>query len=126
MAIILDEVAGLGVRLALDDFGTGYSSLSLLQDLPVHTLKIDRSFVHSIDIGPERRAFVKAIVDLAHALELTVVAEGIDAPAQTVELQRLGCRYGQGFQFSVPLEAHALEALLASRRTLSARRPEAA
>lgn len=126
MAIILDEVAGLGVRLALDDFGTGYSSLSLLQDLPVHTLKIDRSFVHSIDIGPERRAFVKAIVDLAHALELTVVAEGIEAPAQTAELQRLGCRYGQGFEFSVPLEAHALEALLASRRTLSARRPEAA
>jgi len=126
MAIILDEVAGLGVRLALDDFGTGYSSLSLLQDLPVHVLKIDRSFVHSIDIGPERRAFVKAIVDLAHALELTVVAEGIEAPAQTAELQRLGCRYGQGFEFSVPLEAHALEALLASRRTLSARRPEAA
>ena len=126
MAIILDEVAGLGVRLALDDFGTGYSSLSLLQDLPVHTLKIDRSFVHSLDIGPERRAFVKAIVDLAHALELTVVAEGIEAPAQTVELQRLGCRYGQGFEFSVPLEAHALEELLASRRTLSARRPEAA
>src|SRR5207249_4660033 len=82
MIAILDEVADLGVRLALDDFGTGYSSLSLLQNLPVDTLKIDRSFVQSVENGPERRAFVRAIVDLADALGLTVVAEGIEVPAQ--------------------------------------------
>jgi diguanylate cyclase (GGDEF)-like protein/PAS domain S-box-containing protein len=119
MASILEEVTRLGVRLALDDFGTGYSSLSLLQDLPVHTLKIDRSFVHSIDDGPPRRAFVRAIVELADALDLTVVAEGIEAPAQVAELVALGCRFGQGFHFARPLERQALEKLIAGRAATS-------
>ena len=75
---ILEDVTSSGVRLALDDFGTGYSSLSLLQDLPVHTLKVDRSFVQSIEAEGGRAPFVRAIVELAEALELTVVAEGIE------------------------------------------------
>ena len=93
---ILEEVTGSGVRLALDDFGTGYSSLSLLQDLPVHMLKIDRSFVQSIEAEGGRAPFVRAIVDLAHALELAVVAEGIEEVGQIAALRRLGCRLGQG------------------------------
>jgi diguanylate cyclase (GGDEF)-like protein/PAS domain S-box-containing protein len=110
MTSILEDVAALGVRLALDDFGTGYSSLSLLQNLPVHTLKIDRSFVQSVDTE-ERRAFVRAIVDLAEVLNLTVVAEGIEVPAQVTALRQLGCRFGQGFHFAEPLAPRDLEEL---------------
>ena len=75
---LLGEIEAHGVSLALDDFGTGYSSLSLLQDLPVQTLKIDRTFVGAIGTGTERIAFVRAIVDLAEALDLTVIGEGIE------------------------------------------------
>ena len=112
MTSILDEVTSLGVRLALDDFGTGYSSLSLLQDLPVHALKIDRSFVQSIDTGPERAAFVRAIIELADALSLVVVAEGVESGAHVAALRRLGCRLGQGFHFARPLERGELETAL--------------
>jgi len=112
MTSILEEVTGLGVHLALDDFGTGYSSLSLLQNLPVHTLKVDRSFVRSIDTGPERRAFVRAIVDIAEALDLRVVAEGIEVAGQVAELRQLGCRLGQGFYFAHPVASSELEELI--------------
>jgi diguanylate cyclase (GGDEF)-like protein/PAS domain S-box-containing protein len=112
MTAILESVTGTGVRLALDDFGTGYSSLSLLRDLPVRTVKIDRSFVHTIDAGPAQRAFVQAIVDLADALQLTVVAEGIERPIQAAALLRIGCVLGQGFHFARPLPADALGRLL--------------
>jgi len=112
MTAILESVTDTGVRLALDDFGTGYSSLSLLRDLPVRTVKIDRSFVHTIDAGPAQRAFVQAIVDLAEALQLTVVAEGIERPIQAAALLRIGCVLGQGFHFARPLPADALGRLL--------------
>jgi len=111
---LLGEIEGLGVSLALDDFGTGYSSLSLLQDLPVQTLKIDRTFVGAIGTGTERIAFVRAIVDLAEALGLTVIGEGIETAAHVSTLLRLGCRIGQGFYFAEPLEARALDELFAS------------
>src|SRR6185436_5883559 len=94
---VLADVAALGVRIALDDFGTGYSSLSLLQDLPVHTLKVDRSFVSALDEDATRQGFVQAIVDLAQTLDVALVAEGMETAAETTELQRLGCRAGQGF-----------------------------
>jgi diguanylate cyclase (GGDEF)-like protein/PAS domain S-box-containing protein len=114
MTSILNSVAAVGVRLALDDFGTGYSSLSLLQDLPVQVLKIDRSFVSGLGTGPERVAFVRAIVDLAATLGLTVVAEGIEDRSQAAALRQLGCRLGQGFYFAHPLERRELELLLSS------------
>ena len=134
MASILDEVTSLGVVLALDDFGTGYSSLSLLQDLPVHVLKIDRAFVHSIDTMAERRAFVKAIVELGESLQLVVAAEGIESEAQAVELRRLGCRLAQGYHFARPLEPQQLVELFTrglltlsgARRSEATLRPEAA
>jgi diguanylate cyclase (GGDEF)-like protein/PAS domain S-box-containing protein len=112
-AAVLDGVKALGVRLALDDFGTGYSSLSRLQYLPVDELKIDRSFVQSIDSGADRAALVRAIVELGRALELTTVAEGIEHAGQVAALQRVGCRLGQGFHFARPLAAVELEQLLA-------------
>jgi diguanylate cyclase (GGDEF)-like protein/PAS domain S-box-containing protein len=112
MTSILEEVVGSGVRLALDDFGTGYSSLSLLQDLPVHTLKIDRSFVQSIGTESARSAFVRAIVELADALGLVVVAEGVETEEQVSELRRLGCHVGQGFHFARPVPPAELERLV--------------
>jgi diguanylate cyclase (GGDEF)-like protein/PAS domain S-box-containing protein len=113
---ILHEVTELGVDLALDDFGTGYSSLSLLQDLPVDTLKIDRSFVGTMGSSRERVAFVRAIIELAHALGLSVVGEGIETEIHVQSLMRLGCRIGQGFYFASPLEAAAIDSLIADGR----------
>jgi diguanylate cyclase (GGDEF)-like protein/PAS domain S-box-containing protein len=117
---ILEELAGKGLRVALDDFGTGYSSLSLLQELPVHTLKIDRSFVQSI--GPEggRAPFVRAIVELAEGLDLTVVAEGIEEVSHVAALRRLGCRVGQGFYFAKALPSAELESFVRENRGLTA------
>ncbi len=109
---VLAGVAALGVRLALDDFGTGYSSLSLLQDLPVHTLKVDRSFVNALDADTTRQGFVQAIVDLAQTLDVSLVAEGMETAAQTNELRRLGCSVGQGFHFAPPLGAADVQQLL--------------
>jgi diguanylate cyclase (GGDEF)-like protein/PAS domain S-box-containing protein len=109
---VLTDVADLGVRLALDDFGTGYSSLSLLQDLPVHTLKVDRSFVSALDEDATRQGFVQAIVDLAHTLDVALVAEGMETAAETSELRRLGCQAGQGFHFAPPLGADEVGELL--------------
>jgi diguanylate cyclase (GGDEF)-like protein/PAS domain S-box-containing protein len=109
---VLTDVAALGVRLALDDFGTGYSSLSLLQDLPVHTLKVDRSFVSALDEDATRQGFVQAIVDLAHTLDVALVAEGMETAAETTELKRLGCQAGQGFHFAPPLDPTAVGELL--------------
>ena len=109
---VLTDVAALGVRLALDDFGTGYSSLALLQDLPVHTLKVDRSFVSALDEDAMRQGFVQAIVDLAKTLDVALVAEGMETAAETSELRRLGCRAGQGFHFAPPLGAEEVGALL--------------
>ena len=111
---VLEEVAALGVRLALDDFGTGYSSLSLLQDLPVHTLKVDRSFVTGLDADVSRPGFVRAIVDLAQTLDVSLVAEGMETLAQTAELRRLGCTIGQGFHFAPPLDPDELRELLSA------------
>jgi diguanylate cyclase (GGDEF)-like protein/PAS domain S-box-containing protein len=117
---ILEELAVRGVRVALDDFGTGYSSLSLLQDLPVHILKVDRSFVQSIDTEGGRAPFVRAIVELAEGLDLAVVAEGIEVAGQVAALRRLGCRIGQGFYFARPLVPEAFVAFARENRGLSA------
>jgi EAL domain-containing protein (putative c-di-GMP-specific phosphodiesterase class I) len=91
----------LGVRIAVDDFGTGYSSLSYLQRLPIDELKIDRSFVQRLD-DPSTGAIVGSIVDLAHAIGLTVVAEGIETPDQLSTLEDLDCDEGQGFYLARP------------------------
>ena len=93
-----------GLRIAIDDFGSGYSSLNYLRQLPVDTLKIDRSFVSGID-GDDRRAgpIAKTIVELAHNLDLNVVAEGIETAAQRQALMDYGCSEGQGFLFDAAL-----------------------
>ncbi len=117
----LTALRALGVRVSLDDFGTGYSSLAYLRRFPLDVLKVDRSFVQGLTphsgTGSRRdQAVVQAIVDMAHALDLEVVAEGVETPAQHEILTQLGCDYMQGFLFSPPMTPERLEALLPSRR----------
>jgi diguanylate cyclase (GGDEF)-like protein/PAS domain S-box-containing protein len=110
-AELLRDLRKYGVKVYLDDFGTGYSSLSHLHQLPVDALKIDRSFVKSL-LLPDRPAIVESILALARTLKTSVVAEGIESPVQAFELERLGCTHAQGFLFSRPLSAQAVETLL--------------
>ncbi len=95
----LDDV---GIRISLDDFGTGYSSLSNLSTLPIHQLKIDRSFVAGLGERPESEALVSGIINLGHGLELEVVAEGVETEQQARRLERLDCDFAQGFLFGRP------------------------
>jgi EAL domain-containing protein (putative c-di-GMP-specific phosphodiesterase class I) len=116
----LHEIKELGVQLVLDDFGTGYSSLSYLNRLPIDVLKLDRSFIAQLDedrSGPSR-AIVASVVRMAHALGITVVAEGVETEAQREHLRALGCELAQGFLFARPM---APEAFLGQLERLAAR-----
>jgi EAL domain-containing protein (putative c-di-GMP-specific phosphodiesterase class I) len=99
----------MNVRLEIDDFGTGYSSLSYLQRLPFDTLKIDRSFIRELRTGSDSLDIVKAIVEMAHSLRLEVIAEGVETEEELRQLRGLGCNYLQGFLFSKPVDAAAVE-----------------
>jgi len=99
---MMAELSRLGVRWSLDDFGTGYSSLNYLRDFPVHVLKVDQSFVREITINPEDAAIVETIIDLAHKLHLTVIAEGVENEEQLKVLSRMNCEQVQGYYFSKP------------------------
>ncbi len=102
----------LGVRLAIDDFGTGYSSLAYLRHLPVDVVKIDKSFVDSLAERSAGEAFVHAIVDLSHSLELTTVAEGVEDQLVVSKLVAIGCDLAQGFHFARPMTATDVTELL--------------
>lgn len=102
--LVLEELKRLGVKLSIDDFGTGYSSLSYLKQLPLDTLKIDRSFVRGLGSSPDDSSIVEAIVSLGQALGMGCLAEGVESGAQRDALARLGCRYGQGYLWSPALE----------------------
>jgi diguanylate cyclase (GGDEF)-like protein len=102
---VLRALKGLGVLLAIDDFGTGYSSLSYLQRFPLDILKVDRMFVETLGSNPESEEIVSAVINLAHALGLQVVAEGVETAQQLQILRSLGCDLAQGFLFSRPLPA---------------------
>jgi len=107
--VVLDQLRELGVRLVLDDFGTGYSSFEYLRRLPVDGLKLDRSFVSGLGTSRVDSSIVRAVVDMAHALDLVVAAEGVEREEQLEELLTLGCDYGQGFLFASPQPAEALD-----------------
>jgi diguanylate cyclase (GGDEF)-like protein len=103
----------LGVRFAIDDFGTGYSSLSQLRNLPVDSLKIDRSFVKDLEIGGQgSTTLVRGIIALAHSLQLEVVAEGVETEEQLTTLRAMGCDISQGFFLFRPMPAAQVEKLL--------------
>ncbi|MFG6416731.1 putative bifunctional diguanylate cyclase/phosphodiesterase [Roseateles sp. DC23W] len=105
----LHRLNEVGVEISIDDFGTGYSSLAYLTTLPISEVKIDRTFVRDLGITPQSSEVVTAIIALARALELRVIAEGVETPRQMEVLHRLGCSLMQGFLFSKPLPADELE-----------------
>jgi len=105
----LRSLKSLGVLLSIDDFGTGHASLGHLKQFPVDSLKIDRSFVSGLGLDPDDQTIVAAVIGLAHALGITAIAEGVETPAQLAELRALRCDTAQGFLFSLPVEASALD-----------------
>jgi diguanylate cyclase (GGDEF)-like protein len=119
----LRAIRVMGILVAIDDFGTGFSSLSYLSKLPVSTLKIDRSFVNDMNASSEGQALVSTIINLAHSLKLTVVAEGVETEEQARLLRLLNCDEMQGFLYSRPVPVDVLEAkFLADPRSVGKRR----
>jgi len=112
----LHELKLMGISVAIDDFGTGYSSLNYLKRFPIDTLKIDKTFVSDVCKDPHDTAIVRAIINLGHALDLTVVAEGVETKEQLQYLTALECDVVQGFLFSKALSAKAFEELLIEQR----------
>jgi EAL domain-containing protein (putative c-di-GMP-specific phosphodiesterase class I) len=110
----------MGVRIAIDDFGTGYSSLGYLRQRPIDVVKIDKTFINDIVDDPQQRTLVSGIVSLAHSLNLTVVAEGIESERHREVLDRLGCPLGQGYLYSSPLDATEALTWLAQPEPLAA------
>ena len=102
---VMKKLSRLGVRLAIDDFGTGHSSLAYLKQFPVHEVKVDRTFVQGVAESPVDSAIVRAVIDLANAMGISAMAEGVETKEQVAGLQMLGCEVAQGFYFSQPLTA---------------------
>lgn len=111
----LHQLKNMGVSLCIDDFGTGYASLQYLQQLPVDTLKIDRSFIKRMDV--ENLDLVRSIIELAHDLGLSVTAEGVETPVQRRFLLDMGCQEAQGHLFSKPVDGQMAVALLQEKMT---------
>lgn len=111
--LMLKEIKKTGVQISIDDFGTGYSSLSYLHRFPIDLLKVDRSFVSAMEENSENGEIVRTVIALAKALNLKVVAEGIESIHQYHQLKILGCEFGQGYLFSKPLPVADIERLLA-------------
>lgn len=109
--VILKQLMDREIRIALDDFGTGYSSLSYLRKMPINTLKIDKSFIDNITSNQKEESIINSIIEMAHSLELKVVAEGVETKAQLSVLKKRKCDYIQGYYFSKPLPADEIEKL---------------
>jgi len=121
---MLVQMQALGIRLSLDDFGTGYSSLSYMHSFPIDTLKIDRSFVTSVDVDLGKIEIIRTVVGLAWNLGMDTVAEGIETKKQMYQLKSLKCEYGQGYFFSRPIDANAASALISAEREYFSRTSE--
>src|SRR5690606_16538690 len=110
----MQEMRRLGVRIAIDDFGTGYSSLNYLKRFPLNHLKIAQPFVQDMASNPYDRALVEAMIFIAHSLDMSVVAEGVETAEQLALLKKLGCDEIQGYYYSRPLTADKFTHLLAN------------
>ena len=114
---VLEEIKELGILIALDDFGTGYSSLSYLKKLPIDIIKIDKEFVNDMTNEGQDRVFISAILSMARALQLEVIAEGVENAEQADILTEMGCRYLQGYHFSPPVAFDVMLQRFARRQT---------
>jgi EAL domain-containing protein (putative c-di-GMP-specific phosphodiesterase class I) len=110
----LAQLRARNIQLSIDDFGQGYSSLSYLHRFPINILKIDRAFVSQMSEGGENIEIVRTIVILAHTLNMSVVAEGVETQKQVDILKKLGCEFGQGYLFARPLTAADAEHAIAT------------
>jgi EAL domain-containing protein (putative c-di-GMP-specific phosphodiesterase class I) len=108
----LDTLRKMGIKIAIDDFGTMYSSLSYLKKLPVDRIKIAMPFIHGIDLNMKDEAIVKAIIVIAHNLELSVIAEGVETGEQLSFLRQRLCEEVQGYYYYKPMPANEMEKLL--------------
>ncbi|MBO4474057.1 MAG: EAL domain-containing protein, partial [Clostridiales bacterium] len=111
---LLTEIADMGITVALDDFGTGYSSLNYLRQLPIHVLKIDKSFVDELPIKDTQRLMVGSIIGLVHQMNILVVAEGVDDRRQLDVLTKYNCDYIQGYIWGRPITDSEVDALFHS------------
>ena len=111
---VLQALSDMGIRLAMDDFGTGYSSLSYLKRFPVHTIKIDRSFIADIATDPDDQEIIRTIISMGHSLRRRIVAEGVETEEQRVLLRKLRCDEMQGYLLSPPVPAAEIDRLLSS------------
>jgi EAL domain-containing protein (putative c-di-GMP-specific phosphodiesterase class I) len=116
---ILREIKSYGIGLSVDDFGTGYSSLAYLKRFPIDTLKIDRMFIKDITSNHEDAAITRAVIVLAHELDLNVIAEGVETFDQLELLVKHGCDQIQGYLFSKPVTSDECAAMIKSSRTLA-------
>jgi PAS domain S-box-containing protein len=114
---LLEELKSLGISISIDDFGTGYSSLAYLRQLPIDTIKIDRSFVAELEVSPASAKIIAAIIAMANALDFRTIAEGVETRGQMRALRAHGCTLMQGFLFSVPVPADAFLQLVADAQT---------
>ncbi|MDI7776236.1 EAL domain-containing protein [Asticcacaulis sp. EMRT-3] len=117
--IVLRDLRHMGFTISLDDFGTGYSSLGYLSRYPVDKIKIDRSFISNLGVDPEAEAVIRAIIKLAKALNLNVIAEGVETRAQKTILRQAGCNIIQGFLFSRPVAAEAIDEMMRNEGRLT-------
>jgi EAL domain-containing protein (putative c-di-GMP-specific phosphodiesterase class I) len=111
----LQQLKALGIQLAIDDFGTGYSSLAYLKRFPVDALKIDRAFVSGLGRDSEDASIVNAVASLGHALNLSIVAEGIETIEESRQVHALGCEVGQGYYFAKPMARAEVDGFLVQR-----------
>jgi EAL domain-containing protein (putative c-di-GMP-specific phosphodiesterase class I) len=115
----LAELKDLGIRLAIDDFGTGYSALAYLRSFPIDIVKIDQSFVASLDQDEQAVALVRSIISIADALSLDTIAEGVETVTQLQTLRRLGCQVAQGHYFSRALPVEGVASYLDEERLVN-------
>jgi predicted signal transduction protein with EAL and GGDEF domain len=108
---VLEKLMEMGIRIALDDFGTGYSSLNYLRKIPLSTLKVDKSFIDNMSTSTKEEAIIENIIEMAHSMDLKVVAEGVEDEQQLSTLRNVKCDFIQGYYYSKPLPASEIEVL---------------